>query len=61
MDYIIRELQRCAGTQFDPLVADTAVKILKEIESMKITDRAVKYANQQQQNSSAHLQTFDAH
>lgn len=42
-EYILAELQRCSGTQFDPLVIDAAIKILKEEESEKITINAVEY------------------
>lgn len=35
---IIRELRRCAGTQFDPLVVETAIVILVETDSKQSTD-----------------------
>jgi diguanylate cyclase (GGDEF)-like protein/putative nucleotidyltransferase with HDIG domain len=60
MEYIIKELQRCAGTQFDPLVADTAIKLLKEMESAKLTEQAIEYATLQRQHSAPRLQSSDA-
>ena len=47
--YIIAELQRCAHTQFDPLVTETAIKILKERELEKVAEKAVKRTETQQQ------------
>lgn len=47
VEYIIEELQRCSGTQFDPRVADVATKILKELESEKITEEVIKRAEHQ--------------
>jgi len=38
---IIDELKRCSGTQFDPLVAEVAIKILEETESAIVTERAI--------------------
>jgi len=43
-EYILKELQRCSNTQFDPLVASTAMQILKEMESAKHTEEAIEYA-----------------
>jgi len=38
-DYIISELMRCSGTQFDPLVTENAINILKSIPSENETER----------------------
>jgi diguanylate cyclase (GGDEF)-like protein/putative nucleotidyltransferase with HDIG domain len=55
-NYIIEELQRYSGTQFDPLVTEVAIQILKEMESEKITEIAVELSHAQFQNSSARSQ-----
>ena len=47
VEYIIEELQHCSGTQFDPRVADTAMKILNELESEKVTEEIIKRAEPQ--------------
>jgi diguanylate cyclase (GGDEF)-like protein/putative nucleotidyltransferase with HDIG domain len=47
VEYIIEELQRCSGTQFDPRVTEVAIKILNELESEKITEEAIKRAEPQ--------------
>lgn len=60
IDYIIKELQRCAGTQFGPHVADVAIKILKEMESEKLTEQAIEYANLQRQRPAPRLRPSDA-
>ena len=60
VEYIIEELQRCSGTQFDPRVTDTAMKILNELESEKSTEQAIEYAKIQIKKPSTQLQSFDA-
>ena len=35
-EYIIEELKRCSGTQFDPLVTEAAIQILNEMEDAKV-------------------------
>ena len=57
---IIEEIQRCANTQFDPLVANTAIQILKEMESAKYTEEAIEYAKTEHQKSTPQLRSFDA-
>jgi diguanylate cyclase (GGDEF)-like protein/putative nucleotidyltransferase with HDIG domain len=57
--YIIQELERWSGTQFDPLVTEMAIQILREMESAKITAEAVEYAKAKIQKSPTHLQSFD--
>jgi HD-GYP domain-containing protein (c-di-GMP phosphodiesterase class II) len=47
VEYILEELQRCSGTQFDPRVADVAMKILNELESEKVTEEIIKRAEPQ--------------
>jgi diguanylate cyclase (GGDEF)-like protein/putative nucleotidyltransferase with HDIG domain len=47
VEYILEELQRCSGTQFDPRVADAAMKILNEFESEKVTEEIIKRAEPQ--------------
>jgi HD-GYP domain-containing protein (c-di-GMP phosphodiesterase class II) len=59
-EYIIEELQRCSSTQFDPLVANTAIQILKEMESAKHTEEAIEYAKAELQKTSSQLRSFDA-
>jgi len=59
-EYILKELQRCSNTQFDPLVASTAMQILKEMESAKHTEEAIEYAKAELQNSTTQLRSFDA-
>jgi diguanylate cyclase (GGDEF)-like protein/putative nucleotidyltransferase with HDIG domain len=59
-EFIIEELQRCSSTQFDPLVADTAIQILKEMESAKHTEEAIEYAKAELQKSTSQLRSFDA-
>ena len=49
IEYIIAELQRCSGTQFDPLVTEAAIKILKEEQSEKVTITAIEYEKVQLQ------------
>ncbi len=56
IEYIIEELQRCSGTQFDPQVVEVAVKILNELESAKFTEQAVEYAKVQINKPSTQLQ-----
>ena len=48
-EYIIAELQRCSGTQFDPLVVEAAIEVLNERELEKITEMAIKRSEAQQQ------------
>jgi len=60
IEYIMEELQRCSSTQFDPLVTEAAIKILKEMESAEITEKAIEHAKAQLQKSPTHLQSFDA-
>jgi len=38
---IIDELKRCSGTQFDPQVAEVAIKILEDVESTKVTEKNI--------------------
>jgi diguanylate cyclase (GGDEF)-like protein/putative nucleotidyltransferase with HDIG domain len=59
-EYIIEELKRCSSTQFDPLVANTAIQILKEMESAKLTEEAIEYAKTELQKSTPQLRSFDA-
>ncbi len=59
-EQIVEELQRCSGKQFDPLVVDTAIKILNELESAKLTEQAVEYAKVQIEKPSTQLRSFDA-
>ncbi len=42
IEYVREELLRCSRTQFDPLVAETAIQVLKEMESAKVTENAIK-------------------
>lgn len=44
ISYITNELKRCAGSQFDRLVADIAIEILNEQESEKVVNQAVERA-----------------
>ena len=55
-EYIIAELQRCAHTQFDPLVTEAAVEILKEREAEKFTEKAFRRAEAQHRTSTADIQ-----
>ncbi len=57
-EYIIAELQRCAHTQFDPLVTDAAIKILKEREAEKITEKAIRQAEAPQRVPAADIQAI---
>ena len=59
-EQIVEELQRCSGKQFDPLVVNTAIKILNELESAKLTEQAVEYAKVQIEKPSTQLRSFDA-
>ena len=34
--YIIEELQRCSGKQFDPQIVEVAIKILNEMEDAEV-------------------------
>lgn len=52
IEYIREELQRCSSKQFDPLVAETAVQILKEMESAKVTEKAIKQQSKPQLKNS---------
>ena len=45
--YIIEELRRCTGTQFDPLVSEVAIQILNEMEEEKFTEKTIEYAKAQ--------------
>ena len=60
VEYMIKELQRCSGTQFDPRIADVAMKILNELESTRITEQAVEYAKIQINKPSSQFRSFDA-
>ena len=57
-EYIIAELQRCAHTQFDPLVTEAAIEILKEREAAKMIEKAVRRADTQHQTETADVQIF---
>lgn len=59
-EYIIKELQRCAGTQFDPVVAETAIEILMEMESAKSTELTVEQASLQLKNPTTPFRSFDS-
>lgn len=56
MDYIINELKRCSGSQFDPLVVDEAIKLLMEMEDEKDTEEAVRQAEMQIRNAKIEMQ-----
>jgi putative nucleotidyltransferase with HDIG domain len=56
-DYVIEELQKCANTQFDPLVTKAAIQILKEMESEKITKKAIEQEKAQTQESITKMQS----
>ena len=60
IEYIMDELRHNSGTQFDPLVAETAIKILREMESKKSIEKAIGLEQAQLQNSSTQLRSFDA-
>jgi putative nucleotidyltransferase with HDIG domain len=55
-NYIIEELQRYSGTQFDPLVTEVAIQILKEMEA-KITE-AVELSHAQFPKDGSDHQSF---
>jgi len=38
IDYAVEELQRCAGTQFDPYIADLAISIINKYKDIFIED-----------------------
>jgi diguanylate cyclase (GGDEF)-like protein/putative nucleotidyltransferase with HDIG domain len=57
-EYIIEELQKCSGMQFDPRVAGEAIKLLKEIESEKATELAIEHAKAQLQKPQKKLRGY---
>jgi HD-GYP domain-containing protein (c-di-GMP phosphodiesterase class II) len=57
-EYIVEELKRCSSSQFDPLVTETAVKILIEMESEKITQKAIKHSEPQLINSTTGMKSI---
>ena len=59
-EYIVEELQRCSNSQFDPLVTDAAIQILKEMDSEKVTEAALEYSKGQIKNPTTQLGSLDA-
>ena len=59
-EYIVKELSRCSGSQFDPLVVSEAIKLLNEREDEKITEEAIQYAEGQIQNSTIDLRDMQS-
>ena len=60
IEYIMNELRQYSGTQFDPVVAEMAIKILRETESQKSIEKAIGLEQAQLQNPSPQLRSFDA-
>ena len=58
LEYIIEELRRCSHTQFDPLVTEAAVAILKEREADRVTEKAIKRAEAQRQKQTTDMQVI---
>ena len=58
IDYIIEELKRCSGTQFDPQVVEEAVKILNERKDKEFEEWAIQQAEARLQNHTNGMQTI---
>jgi diguanylate cyclase (GGDEF)-like protein/putative nucleotidyltransferase with HDIG domain len=57
-EYIVEELERCSGTQFDPQVTKVAVEVLQEREAEKEAKETTRPINSQLKRAITNLETI---
>jgi putative nucleotidyltransferase with HDIG domain len=57
-EYIVRELERCSGTQFDPQVTKVAIEVLEEREAEKKAEEDVTPIKIQLQQATTDMETI---
>jgi putative nucleotidyltransferase with HDIG domain len=56
LEYIVEELERCSGTQFDPQVTKVAIEVLKGMEAEKDAKETTRPINSQLKRPTADMQ-----